>query len=368
MAVGFPTKANWAAGDVLTASAQDDLAGTVNLLSNASAASGSQLLSNVAGTSFSYTPVNAAAKNLVINGGMNIWQRGTSISVGAFSYTYTADRWQAFSGSACTVSQESTTLPTGALYALKITGGATTSGYEVWQPIETANAIAFANQTATASFYAIGTAGSTATLTIDYSTSTDVAGSGTWTAISPSSGAITLNASTYTQVKTTVSIPSTAKSLRFRVSTSSLTSGQFVTFGNAQLELGSIPTYFSRAGGTIQGELAACQRYYIKFNGSNLYSGIPAIGYLDTITNATMGCAVPVTMRTTPTSVDFSSLRLNDVASAYTNVSAVTLDSNYNSPAMPYANFTTSGAIAYRWCRLGQNNSSSAYLAFSAEL
>jgi hypothetical protein len=32
MAVGFPTKANWAAGDVLTASAMDDLAGTVNLL------------------------------------------------------------------------------------------------------------------------------------------------------------------------------------------------------------------------------------------------------------------------------------------------------------------------------------------------
>ena len=32
MATGFPTKANWAAGDVLTASALDDLAGTVNLL------------------------------------------------------------------------------------------------------------------------------------------------------------------------------------------------------------------------------------------------------------------------------------------------------------------------------------------------
>ena len=32
MATGFPTKANWAAGDVLTSSALDDLAGTVNLL------------------------------------------------------------------------------------------------------------------------------------------------------------------------------------------------------------------------------------------------------------------------------------------------------------------------------------------------
>jgi len=34
MAVGFPTKANWAAGDVLTASQMDDLAGTVNTLQN----------------------------------------------------------------------------------------------------------------------------------------------------------------------------------------------------------------------------------------------------------------------------------------------------------------------------------------------
>jgi hypothetical protein len=34
MAIGFPTKANWSAGDVLTASQMDDLAGTVNTLQN----------------------------------------------------------------------------------------------------------------------------------------------------------------------------------------------------------------------------------------------------------------------------------------------------------------------------------------------
>jgi hypothetical protein len=55
MATGFPTKSNWAAGDVLTAAQMDDLAGTVNLLSPVGATSGYVLTAN--GTS---TPVYAA--------------------------------------------------------------------------------------------------------------------------------------------------------------------------------------------------------------------------------------------------------------------------------------------------------------------
>ena len=55
MATGFPTKSNWAAGDVLTAAQMDDLAGTVNLLNPTSVTSGYVLTAN--GTS---TPVYAA--------------------------------------------------------------------------------------------------------------------------------------------------------------------------------------------------------------------------------------------------------------------------------------------------------------------
>ena len=50
MAVGLPTKSNWAAGDILTAAQMDDLAGTVNLLQ------------------YSAFPI-MAGKNAIINGG-----------------------------------------------------------------------------------------------------------------------------------------------------------------------------------------------------------------------------------------------------------------------------------------------------------
>ena len=41
-------------------------------------------------------------------------------------------------------------------------------------------------------------------------------------------------------------------------------SGDGFAITGIQLELGSVPTAFSRAGGTLQGELMACQRYYRK--------------------------------------------------------------------------------------------------------
>ena len=195
-----------------------------------------------------------AGKNVISNGGMDIWQRGTSFSVVAFDYRYTADRWLTFNGAACTISQETSTVPSGSQYALKLTGGASTSNYEMWQVIETANAIGLAGQTATLSVYATGTTSSTCTVTLDYSTGTDTGSAGSWTAISPASSVTSLTSGTFTRISTTVSVPSTAKSLRVRITTNYLTTGQFQIYGKAQLEIGSVATPFSRAGGTLSGE------------------------------------------------------------------------------------------------------------------
>ena len=72
-----------------------------------------------------------------------------------------------------------------------------------------------------------------------------------------------------------------------------------------QFELGSVATTFQRAGGTLQGELAACQRYYYRFSatGTNQYFGS---AYARSTTNAFAIIKQPVTMRTTP-SLSFAS-------------------------------------------------------------
>jgi|694.fasta_scaffold07024_15 hypothetical protein len=65
-----------------------------------------------------------------------------------------------------------------------------------------------------------------------------------------------------------------------------------------QVEEGSTVTDFQTATGTIQGELAACQRYYFKLPGSN---NIFYAGFNNSTTEAYSAIPLPVTMRVRPT-------------------------------------------------------------------
>ena len=65
-----------------------------------------------------------------------------------------------------------------------------------------------------------------------------------------------------------------------------------------QVEEGSTVTDYQTATGTIQGELAACQRYYFKLPGSN---NIFYAGFNNSTTEAYSAIPLPVTMRVRPT-------------------------------------------------------------------
>lgn len=237
-------------------------------------------------TGLSYQNNFAAGKNKIINGDFNINQRNfTSATADA---TYGFDRWVLQTSSGCTYSAQTFTLGTapvngynGTNFArLLTTGQSGSSVYSVLtQNIESVRTLA--GQTVTISFWAKAASGTPKIFTevLQYF----------GTGGSPSASVITAGgqstlSTSWARYSITMSIPSIAGKtlgsantdflqLNFWVSagstfdsrTSSLgiQSNTFDVWG-VQVEAGSVATAFQTATGTIQGELAACQRYYAK--------------------------------------------------------------------------------------------------------
>jgi hypothetical protein len=141
------------------------------------------------------------------------------------------------------------------------------------------------------------------------------------------------------------------------------TNGATFYITGVQLEKGSTATSFDyRPYGT---ELQLCQRYYWKQGGSNAYQYL-GLGFASSSTNATFTINNPVPMRATPSSIDYSTLGVNDGATL-TAVTAVSAD--ILSPVFNQINATVaSGLTQFRPMRILANNSTSAYLGFNAEL
>ena len=384
MAVGFPTKANWAAGDVLTASAQDDLAGTVNLLSNASAASGSQLVSNVAGTSFAYQ-ATPSASNPVLNSGFNVWQRGTSISQATNGYGYTADRWQVWAqglNNACTVSRQATSDTTNLpfiQYCARVqrnSGQTGTTGVFFEQCFETVNSLPFSGKSVTMSFYAraganFSATGNAMTVYLITGTGTDQNQFSAFTGQAlPINSTATLT-TTWQRFTFTGTVASTATQIAVDFGftpTGTAGTNDYFEITGVQIDIGSVALPFRTYAATYQGELAACQRYYYRITGDSAY-GHMGMGIAIGTTTAKMDIQAPVTMRTTPTSVDYSTLATYDTTTVAA-VTALTIDSTQANARVQDVLATASAAtmIAFRTYFLMANNSASGYIGFSAEL
>jgi hypothetical protein len=233
-------------------------------------------------------------RNRILNGGMDIWQRGTSFSATG----YTADRWNATVAGTTTFSQETSIVPSGAQYALKWTTGASSSYGQLRQFIEQLNVIPLRGQTVTASVYVRsgGTFTGNIVFEIGYNTSTDASGAG-WSVISTTTSG-TINSSSYTQIKTTFTVPSNAVGLYFGIVPDTVqSSGAIVYQSLAQLEPGSVATPFERR--SYGAELALCQRYYQRLD-------IPLYGSYSSSTSRAIW-NFKVTMRAVPTIVSTGS-------------------------------------------------------------
>ena len=198
---------------------------------------------------------SVAGKNAIINGGMDIWQRGTSFTVG--NTVYLMDRWYNTGDTNLTVTRD-TDVPTDPYfqYSAKLVGTGTQS---ITQKIESANSQFMAGKVVTISLYAKKTSGTGAlNINIYYPSAKD-----NFASLTQIGSALQLSSnpgSSWTRYSVTVTMPSNIVNGLVVLIDNVNTHTIFIT--GVQVELGASATPFSRAGGTIQGELAACQRYY----------------------------------------------------------------------------------------------------------
>ena len=249
---------------------------------------------------------NIAGKNFIINGGMDIAQRGTSISVGASAITYTLDRWCAFSTSpTVTVSQISSGL-TGFQYAIRTQRNSGQGAGTIYQSqsIETKNSIPLAGQTVTISFWARAGANYSQTgnglfVELGCNTTTDAnILNGGFAQPFITTQIITTS---WVRYSYTTTIPSNATQVGFYVNeTATGTAGanDYFDITGVQLEISNTATPFSRAGGSIGAELALCQRYYQRIGGSYYSPENVGVGTAGTTTAGYINCPTKQVLRT----------------------------------------------------------------------
>ena len=302
-----------AKGDLIAASANDTPARL------AVGANGETLVADSStSTGLRYQASMAGGKNAIINGGFDNWQRGTSfgsLTDGAFY----ADRWAVdFNGTGATrtVSRQeiagawATSSRYFSRYAQSVAG---TGGTYNWFHTRIEGVATYAGQTVTVSFMAKADASRSVDVAIS-----QVFGSGGSAQVNYNFGTAALTTSwqrfTYNVALTSISGKTIGTNdnleLDFKLP---VNTAMTIDVGDVQLEVGSVATQFTRAGGTIQEELSACMRYFQKtYSQATAPAAITSIGSINGTNSGTtliIGLGrLPVVMRTAPTITLYSSV------------------------------------------------------------
>jgi hypothetical protein len=265
----------------------------------------------------------ASTGNVIINGAFEINQRVFTSST--TNLTFGFDRWrQSHTGGTTTVSAQSFTPGAaplagqeGARFVRITTTGQTDAGHFALYGQKVESVRTFAGQTVTLSFYARAGSG---TPSISNELVQNFGNGGSPSAavlgISPNKFQLTTSWQRFTA---TVEVPSIAGKtlgtsddgfleLNFFASAGSNFNARTVSLGvqnntfdlwGVQLEAGTVATPFRRNAPSLQAELAACQRYYVRyFYSNNNFVGI-AVGH--STNQFAIPCFFPTEMRVSPT-------------------------------------------------------------------
>jgi hypothetical protein len=320
----------------------------------------------------------ASSPNYVINGAFDIFQRGTAGSLSLSAAGYALDRWYSSRGGAggVTVSQQQTGSPIGSNYHARVAFTTDASFSNLFYAIESGEVNTLQGKTVTLSVKLRRNATFTANLNValQKNATPDTVAGGTWTAFETVSNT---NASLPTGTTSadwltctiTAAIPDdgTANGLRIVISeTATSLNGAYYEVAEVQLEVGDTATSFKRNQPNLQGELAACQRYYFRFtSASAAYTTFASFGLVTNSSLAYVSIFHPTEMRVPPTSIDFGSLSLYDGSSFY-SVSSLTFDSATSDNTS--LNAISSGLTTKDAVRFQANNTTASFIGLSAEL
>jgi hypothetical protein len=266
--------------------------------------------------------VQTGNRNVLINGAMDIWQRGapttaSPTAIGA-AHAYTADRWNVYRAGLITGSswsQQSTAadLPLDFRYALRVqrvSGDTSTASVVCVQGVETSNAWKLRGKTVSVSFYARAGANYSAAsgllaVRVVTGTGVDETPRGGMTSQTNDLNSTATLTTSWQRFTYTAVISNNMSSLAFLLSSTPVgTAGanDWFEITGVQLELGSTATPFENR--PIGLELELCQRYYV-----NKRTDFATInGFTTSNAQKWLSTSLPTTMRAAPNFTPFDGL------------------------------------------------------------
>jgi len=302
-------------------------------------------------------------RNAIINGGFDIWQRGTGSFSGVSGYC--ADRWNLTSANNSNVQRVTLAVGSTSTYGAQISATNATNNLELAQGLEDSILNALRGQTVILSFYAYASTGTQSVISYVQKNSTaNVVGGAGWSTVGSTTHSVTTTPQRFTMPALVIPADSTSAGLRILIATTSLPNGGNVVVYNVQLEAGSVATPFSRAGGTLQGELAACQRYYQRVYSAGSYGFLHTGGGVQTTKIRGM-FPLKTTLRAAPTSLEAVGIYADNGATVTAPNATVFFTQATDAVAIEYQ-FTSGIVAGFSYGITGQTSSS--YLAVSSEL
>jgi hypothetical protein len=330
-----------------------------------------------------------AGKNKIINGDFGVNQRFFSSTTTANVYGF--DRWSAyFEGGTVTYSAQNFTVGAapvagyeGKSFMRLATTGQSASGNSTraYQKIEDVRT--FAGQTVTVSFWAKASSG-TPFVGVNFIQDFGTGGSPSGAAEGLGS-AVTISTS-WARYSVTRTVASISGKTIGTTTPGSLNLGLWTSAGSAfasalpgfsalqnvdidiwgvQVEAGSAATPFQTATGTIQGELAACHRYYYQIGPGAAYASFGIGGFHPASTSFMFIVNTPVVMRTVPTFTTVGAFQTNGTGVSLTGLG---FNGTYSNSASYNGQASCTGATTGYGSTIRNTDDTTAKMMFSSEL